>query len=150
MKNKECLPTSSKISAVSKEKILVGFSDFVNRYQIVKETTSERFVKYMENAHWNTSIFQEKTLLLPMDYCRLYQNHKFKISSYISMAVGLGLTVDEITAALSLSGLGLDKNNPSEFAYIYILSNYHGCSIDEFNDILKILDVTPLGSKSRK
>ena len=150
MKTKECPPTSSKISAVSKEKILSNFSDFINRYQIVKETTSERFVKYMENAHWNTSSFQEKTLLLPMDYCRLYQNHKFKIPSYIAMAVGLELTVDEITAALSLSGLGLDKNNPSEFAYIYILSNFHGCSIDEFNDILKILDVAPLGSKSRK
>ena len=150
MKNKESSPKSSKVSAVSKKEILSSFSNFINRYQIVKETTSERFIKYMKNAHWNTSIFQEKTLLLPMDYCRLYQNHKFKIPSYIAMAVGLELTVDEITAALSLSGLGLDKNNPSEFAYIYILSNYHGCSIDEFNDILKILDVAPLGSKSRK
>ena len=150
MKNKESSPKSSKVSAVSKKEILSSFSNFINRYQIVKETTSERFIKYMKNAHWNTSIFQEKTLLLPMDYCRLYQNHKFKIPSYIAMAVGLELTVDEITAALSLSGLGLDKNNPSEFAYIYILSNYHGCSIDEFNDILKILDIAPLGSKSRK
>ena len=150
MKNKESSPRSSKVSAVSKKEILSSFSNFINRYQIVKETTSERFIKYMKNAHWNTSIFQEKTLLLPMDYCRLYQNHKFKIPSYIAMAVGLELTVDEITAALSLSGLGLDKNNPSEFAYIYILSNFHGCSIDEFNDILKILDVAPLGSKSRK
>ena len=43
------------------------------------------------DIHWNTSIFQSRTLLAPMDYTRVYKNHKFKVLSYKAMAVGLEL-----------------------------------------------------------
>lgn len=104
----------------------------------------------MDAAHWNTSIFQSKTLLALMDYTRVYQNHKFKIPAYTAMAVGLELTLHETEEALHLSGLGYDSSDTTDCAYMYILSAFHGCSIDECNTVLDKLKVKALGTKSKK
>lgn len=106
--------------------------------------------KYMDAAHWNTSIFQSKTLLAPMDYTRVYQNHKFKVPSYTAMAVGLKLTLHETEEALRFSGLGYDNSDDTDCAYMYILSAFHGCPIDECNVVLEKLNVKPLGTKPKK
>lgn len=106
--------------------------------------------KYMDIEHWNTSIFQNKTLLAPMDYTRVYQNHKFKVPSYTAMAVGLELTLTETEDALRLSGLGYDRNDNIDCAYTYILTAFQGCPIDECNIVLEKLKVKPLGTKSKK
>lgn len=126
------------------------FQTQLKRNKLVNETTSQRMCKYMDAAHWNTSIFQSKTLLAPMDYTRVYQNHKFKIASYTAMAVGLELTLHETEDALRLSGLGYDNSDDIDCAYMYILSAFHGCPIDECNTVLEKLNVKPLGTKSKK
>lgn len=126
------------------------FQKQLKRNRLVNETTSQRMCKYMDAAHWNTSIFQSKTLLAPMDYTRVYQNHKFKIASYTAMAVGLELTLHETEDALRLSGLGYDNSDNIDCAYMYILSAFHGCPIDECNTVLEKLNVKPLGTKSKK
>ena len=126
------------------------FQAQLKRNRLINETTSQRMCKYMDAAHWNTSIFQSRTLLAPMDYTRVYQNHKFKVPSYTAMAVGLGLTLHETEEALRLSGLGYDNNNDKDYAYMYILSAFHGCPIDECNVVLEKLNVNPLGTKSKK
>ena len=126
------------------------FQAQLKRNRLVNETTSQRMCKYMDAAHWNTSIFQNKTHLAPMDYTRVYQNHKFKAPSYTAMAVGLELTLHETEEALSLSGLGYDNSDQTDCAYMYILSAFQGCSIDECNTVLKKLQVKQLGTKSKK
>jgi len=126
------------------------FQTQLKRNKLVNETTSQRMCKYMDAAHWNTSIFQSKTLLAPMDYTRVYQNHKFKVPSYTAMAVGLELTLHETEEALRLSGLGYDNSDDTDYAYMYILSAFHGCPIDECNTVLEKLHVKPLGTKSKK
>lgn len=126
------------------------FQAQLKRNRLVNETTSQRMCKYMDAAHWNTSIFQSKTLLAPMDYTRVYQNHKFKVPSYTAMAVGLELTLHETEEALRLSGLGYDNSDNTDYAYMYILSAFHGCPIDECNTVLEKLNVKPLGTKSKK
>lgn len=125
------------------------FQEQLKRNRLVKETTSQRMCKYMDAAHWNTSIFQNRTHLAPMDYTRVYQNHKFKVPSYTAMAVGLELTLHETEDALRLSGLGYDNSDPTDCAYMYILSAFHGCSIDECNTVLEKLNVKSLGTKSK-
>lgn len=125
------------------------FQAQLKRNRLVNETTSQRMCKYMDAAHWNTSIFQDRTLLAPMDYTRVYQNHKFRVPSYTAMAVGLELTLHETEEALRLSGLGFDNSDDTDYAYMYILSAFHGCSIDECNTVLKKLNVKPLGTKSK-
>lgn len=80
------------------------FQAQLKRNRLVNETTSQRMCKYMDAAHWNTSIFQSKTLLAPMDCTRVYQNYKFKVPSYTAMAVGLELTLHETGEVLRLSG----------------------------------------------
>lgn len=126
------------------------FQKQLKRNRLVNETTSQRMCKYMDAAHWNTSIFQSRTLLAPMDYTRVYQNHKFKVPSYTAMAVGLELTLHETEEALRLSGLGYDNSDDTDYAYMYILSTFHGCSIDECNTVLEKLNVKPLGTRTRK
>lgn len=126
------------------------FQEQLKRNRLVSETTSQRMCKYMDAAHWNTSIFQSRTLLAPMDYTRVYQNHKFKVPSYTAMAVGLELTLHETEEALRLSGLGYDNSDNTDYAYMYILSAFHGCPIDECNTVLEKLNVKPLGTKSKK
>jgi len=126
------------------------FQAQLKRNRLVNETTSQRMCKYMDAAHWNTSIFQDKTHLAPMDYTRVYQNHKFKVPSYTAMAVGLELTLHETEEALKLSGLGYDNSAKTDCAYMYILSTFHGCSIDECNTILKKIQVPLLGTRSRE
>lgn len=126
------------------------FQTQLKRNRLVNETTSQRMCKYMDAAHWNTSIFQSRTLLAPMDYTRVYQNHKFKVPSYTAMAVGLELTLHETEEALHLSGLGYDNSDDTDYAYMYILSAFHGCPIDECNTVLEKLNVKPLGTKSKR
>lgn len=126
------------------------FQAQLKRNRLVNETTSQRMCKYMDAARWNTSIFQNKTLLAPMDYTRVYQNHKFKVPSYTAMAVGLELTLHETEDALHLSGLGYDNSNNTDYAYMYILSAFHGCPIDECNTVLEKLNVKPLGTRSKR
>ena len=125
------------------------FQAQLKRNRLVNETTSQRMCKYMDAAHWNTSIFQNKTHLAPMDYTRVYQNHKFKVPSYTAMAVGLELTLHETEDALRLSGLGYDNSDPTDCAYMYILSAFRGCSINECNTVLEKLNVKLLGTKSK-
>lgn len=126
------------------------FQAQLKRNRLVNETTSQRMCKYMDAEHWNTSIFQTRTHLAPMDYTRVYQNHKFKVPSYTAMAVGLELTLHETEEALRLSGLGYDNSDPTDCAYMYILSVFHGCPIDECNTVLEKLKVKQLGTKSKK
>ena len=127
----------------------IEFQAQLKRNRLVNETTSQRMCKYMNASHWNTSIFQCKTLLAPMDYTRVYQNHKFKVPSYTAMAVGLELTLHETEEVLRLSGLGYDNSDDTDCAYMYILSAFHGCPIDECNTVLEKLNVKLLGTKSK-
>lgn len=148
--NTQNMDEYNKALAKSLDDAKAEFQEQLKRNKLVNETTSQRMCKYMDAAHWNTSIFQSRTLLAPMDYTRVYQNHKFKVPSYTAMAVGLELTLHETEEALRLSGLGYDNNDNTDYAYMYILSAFHGCPIDECNTVLEKLNVKPLGTKSKK
>lgn len=131
--------------------IRTKFDEQYSRFQLVAETTTQRMRKYMEHAKWNVTIFQEKTLLNPLDYYRVQKGeHKFQVPSYTAMAVGLGLTLEETQAALRLSALDFDKNIKAENAYVFVMSNFPGCTMDEFNTHLQELDVAPIVRKSKK
>lgn len=148
--NTQNMDEYNKALAKALEDAKTEFQEQLKRNKLVNETTSQRMCKYMDAAHWNTSIFQSRTLLAPMDYTRVYQNHKFKVPAYTAMAVGLELTLHETEETLRLSGLGYDNSNDTDYAYMYILSTFHGCPIDECNVILEKLNVKPLGTKSKK
>ena len=148
--NTQNMDEYNKALAKALEDAKTEFQEQLKRNKLVNETTSQRMCKYMDAAHWNTRVFQSRTLLAPMDYTRVYQNHKFKVPAYTAMAIGLELTLHETEEALRLSGLGYDNSNDTDYAYMYILSAFHGCPIDECNVILEKLNVKPLGTKSKK
>ena len=126
------------------------FDEQFSRYQLVAETTTQRMKKYMENAHWNVTIFQNLTGLSSNDYYRVQSGtHKFSVPSYTAMAVGLGLTLDETQTALRLSALDFDKNLRDENAYMFVLGNFPGCTIEEFNEYLQELNVAPIERKEK-
>lgn len=148
--NTQNMEQYNKALSNSLDNVDADFQKLLKRNRLVNETTSQRMCKYMDIEHWNTSIFQSKTLLAPMDYTRVYQNHKFKVPSYTAMAVGLELTLTETEDALRLSGLGYDRNDNIDCAYTYILTAFQGCPIDECNTVLEKLKIKPLGTKSKK
>jgi hypothetical protein len=147
--------SSQNIDAYNQAKALENVaSDFEKQFarqmQFGKTATAKMW-EYMQFYKWNTRIFQDKTLLAPMDYTRVQDpTHIFKLPAYTAMAVGLELTLNETKETLRLSGLDYDPNDRTQNAYMYILSTFQGCPIDECNDVLNKLNVPELGTKSRR
>lgn len=113
-------------------------------------TANERMWEFMQAAHWNTSIFQTKTHLSPMDYTRVQDSdYKFKLRAYVAMAVGLELSLTTFQEVIKLAGMCLRDGNKEDMAYSFILSTMHGHSIDDCNDFLIRVGVKRLGTHSR-
>ncbi|MFT8313404.1 MAG: ImmA/IrrE family metallo-endopeptidase [Clostridium sp.] len=132
------------------ENVTAEFESDYTRARIVNQTTTQRMWSYIQAAKWNTSIFQDRTLLGPMDYSRVQKpEHIFKIEAYTAMAVGLKLSLTEANSALQLSGMVYSPTIREHYAYMYILTSFHGCSIHECNEVLQTLKVPTLGAHSR-
>lgn len=142
--------TDAYNQAKALENVAADFEkQFARQIQFGKTATAKMW-EYMQFYKWNTRIFQDKTLLAPMDYTRVQDpNHIFKLPAYTAMAVGLELSLNETQETLRLSGLGFDPNDRTQKAYMYIISTFQGCPIDECNDVLNKLNVPELGTKSR-
>jgi hypothetical protein len=126
-----------------------AFEDINSRKTNNAQSTNQVFLRYMKDAKWNSTIFQEKTLLTANDYSRLSSDHKFKLPAYVAMAVGLGLSLDEFQKAIYLNGLSLDDKERTHNAYSFVLSMLQGKSIDECNAFLEHVGVETLGTHSR-
>ena len=114
------------------------------------KTANELMLQYMQNVKWNTSIFQEKTLLSAMDYTRIQnKDHPFKLPAYVAMAVGLNLTLQEFQEILQQAGLNLKRGDKQHDAYAFLLTVMNGKSIDECNDFLESIGVKTLGTHER-
>lgn len=127
--------------------------DFEKRFSRAKsqhQTANERLWKFMQDAHWNTSVFQSKTNLDAINYSRVQKpDHKFKIEQLVSMGVGLALTAQEMQEVLQLAGSCFNPTDHSQQAYAYLFSAYSGKSIDECNAFLNTVNVPLLGSQQR-
>ncbi len=138
------------------QEVLDRTSHFIRQYEDMHERKSlnaisanKMICSYMEQAKWNVTIFQEKTLLSPMDYTRLHQEHKFKLQSYVAMAVGLGLSLSEFQNVIKQAGMILKDGDKTDDAYSFILSTMQGMGIDECNDFLEEIGVSKLGTHSK-
>ena len=127
------------------------FSEIHNRQAANSKTANEMLWSYMQDAKWNTSIFQDRTLLSPMDYTRVQKpNHIFKMPAYVAMAVGLGLSLQEFQTVIKQAGLCLKEGDKTDDAYSFLLSVMQGQSVDECNDFLENVDVPRLGTHTRE
>lgn len=114
------------------------------------KSPNDQLVEYMDEAKWNTTIFQDRTLLSPMDFTRIHQpDHKFKLPHYVAIAVGLGISYPEFEAILNSAGITLISGNPEHDAYVYALTALQGEGIDICNDFLEQVGVDRLGTKSK-
>ena len=114
------------------------------------KTANEILWDYMCKAHWNTAIFQDRTLLAPMDYVRVRDpDHKFKLPSYVAMSVGLGLSITEFQEVIRHAGMALVDGNKEHDAYAFVLSVMQGKGIDACNEFLESIGVKTLGTHSR-
>ncbi len=127
------------------------FSEMHNRQATNSKTANEMLWSYMQDAKWNTSIFQDRTLLSPMDYTRIQRpDYIFKMPAYVAIAVGLGLSLQEFQGVIKQAGLCLKEGDKTDDAYSFILSVMQGQPIDECNDFLENVDVPKLGTHSRE
>ena len=128
--------------------------DFENRFKRSKsnhKTAPELLWSYMQDAHWNTTIFINRTGLDAMNYTRVQDpDHKFMMQPLVSMGVGLGLDLNEMEEVLSLAGLAFKPTDRVDQAYKYLFTGMAGKSVDDCNEFLDTLDVTKLGTKQRK
>lgn len=113
-------------------------------------SANDIMLEYMQEKHWNATIFREKTLLSAIDYSRLLDpNHIFKLQAYVAMAVGLHLTVPEFQTVISRAGLCLVDGREPDDAYAFILSVLSRRGIDTCNDFLRAIGLSPLGTRER-
>ena len=127
------------------------FSEIHNRQAANSKTANEMLWSYIQDAKWNTSIFQDRTLLSPMDYTRIQKpDHIFKMPAYVAIAVGLDLSLQEFQGVIKQAGLCLKEGDKTDDAYSFILAVMQGQSIDECNDFLENVDVPILGTHSRE
>lgn len=105
----------------------------------------------MESAHWNTTIFINRTGLDAMNYSRVQKpDHKFTMMPLVSMGIGLELSLDEMQEVLSLAGLSFKPTDRTDQAYKYLFTGMPGKSVDECNEFLREVGVPELGSQQRK
>lgn len=106
--------------------------------------------QHMQKQHWNTGIFQNKTLLDPINYSRVQKNtYNFKMPAIIAMGIGLCLPLTEMNLILSLAGFTFNANDKQQQAYQFLFTSYFGKTIEECNELLEKLGLKTLGSKSR-
>lgn len=131
------------------EYIKLFSEDYENELPYV-ETANEKICKYMERKHWNSAIFQDKTLLSAADYTRVKQkNYRFSLRSYTAIAVGLELSPQAYLDILSSAGRGIRRENKEESAYLFIISSLRRHPIEECNEMLSQLGFKPLGTNDR-
>lgn len=121
-----------------------------DRHAANAKTANEVLWEYMQLAHWNTRIFQDRTLLSPMDYTRVQKKeHIFKLPTYVAMAVGLGLTLMEFQDVIQKAGMCLIKGNTEHDAYSFVLTTLQGAGIDRCNEFLHAIGIPTLGTHER-
>lgn len=114
------------------------------------KTANELLWEYMQDSHWNSTIFQDKTNLDAMNYSRVQKpDHKFKMEQLVAIGVGLSLTAQEMQEVLQSAGLNFSPTDHTQQAYSYLFSGFNGQSIDACNEFLKSVDVPPLGTQQR-
>jgi hypothetical protein len=133
-------------------------NDFNARYEFYRATNKtfpELAATLMGLRHWNSTMFKEKTLLGDAEYSKLinkngtYDNKPWTLRTIMAICVGLG--VDQLTGERMLSAAGLTFGASHEQqTYAYVLSSFHGASIDEVNTFLESVNVKPLGNLARK
>jgi hypothetical protein len=122
------------------------FSRTKRQYQ----TANERLWQYMQDEHWNSSIFQYKTKLDAMNYSRVQKaDHKFKMEQLVAMGVGLALTAQEMDEVLELAGMCFSKTDHTQQAYAYLFSAFSGKNVEECNAFLEKANAPMLGSQQR-
>ena len=115
------------------------------------KTASQLLKGYMEDAHWNSSIFQSVTQLDAMTYTRVQKNYdKFTIRPLVTMGYCLGLDVAEMEEVLHAAGLSFNPTDKESQAYKYIFTAFPKRDINECNDFLDAQGFRLLGSQSRK
>ena len=126
------------------------FNETHKRQVSNSKTANEMLWSYMRDAKWNTTTFQDNTLLSPMDYTRIQKpEHVFKMPAYVAMAVGLGLSLQEFQDVIKQAGMCLKSGDKTDDAYSFILTVMQGQSIDECNDFLDSIGIPILGTHTR-
>ena len=136
------------------KKLCVDFDRSFEMSLTDKVTFSKRVIEIMEQKHWYTSTFEEKTELTRNIYSDIKSpDYMPTMRIVISICVGLELDIFTTTELLRLSGLVLVPTNRVHYAYNYIIEKCRGMSIRECNEFLEGLEIEEthyLGSHSNE
>lgn len=115
------------------------------------KSASQLLKDYMKDAHWNSSIFQDKTELEVMTYSRVQNDYnKFTLRPLITMGFCLGLDVAEMEEVLHAAGLAFNPTDEESQAYKFLFTAFPERNITEANEFLAVKGFHLLGSQPRK
>lgn len=121
------------------------------RSKTTHRTACEMLQEYMADAHWNASIFTQKTSLDAINYTRVQQNYsKFTLRPLVTMGYCLGLDETEMEEILNAQGLAFSPTNLTHQAYKFLFTAFPDRNVDACNEFLEAQGVDLLGSQSRK
>lgn len=119
---------------------------FEESYKILCEINEPFYIKMskiLDLKKINASIFTERTEL-HRNYYNKFKSPKYipRMSTFISMCMGLNLDLPTAESLLASLSLGFEKTNRLDCAYMFLLTHYQGLCIDDCNRILKDLGFT--------
>lgn len=133
------------------ENVREEFGNFMTSRQAVAPATTfwERVEQIREKKGFSKNKFKHLSGMDDQTVSRLSKGGKVTMRNGIAACFGLDLDVTESKALLALAqlALGVDKES---LAYEYVLSTFHGCTLDERNDVLESLGVETIGVRSKK
>jgi len=128
-----------------------NFRDFHISRSVMKPPFWERAKTLIEARGWNCVVFMEKTLLGEHIFNRIKKGHKSKpdVCTIIAICAGLDLDLFLTKELLSLAGHSFSGTR-EDSAYLYVITDCRGKTIQERNAFLVNAGVEPLGTRTRE
>lgn len=107
------------------------------------KSANETLLAIMNRRGWTVRVFTKHTMLPPNYYHRLKKGALFRLRTYTTIGVALGLTSDHLRNILHVSGKSYNLHSREEAAFIFILDRFPH-SLPEANAFLESEGLPPL------
>lgn len=137
------------------EKMRADFDRSFEMSLVIHKSFNEQIKEILKREHWNSKIFRDCTGLDSMTFTRLMNKPDYKpnMRTLVTVCVAVGLDVVNTESLLKSLGLAFSPINRVHRAYLHLIENCKGMSIEDCNEILKSFGIGEkdlLGTIQRK
>ena len=126
----------------NKEKMQEEFEESYKILCATNEPFHVKMEKIFKLKKINVAVFSERTELHRNYYTKFTKEGYIpRMSTFISMCMGLNLDLPAVESLLASLSLGFDKTSRLDCAYMFLLTHYQGLCINDCNRILRDLGI---------